>query len=43
MSSMVGSEESVDPSLFKNVFMPLFWPRGEENINQQEGMYYDCA
>ena len=43
MSSMVGSEESVDPSLFMNVFMPLFWPQGEENINQQEGMYYDCA
>jgi hypothetical protein len=43
MSFMVGSEESVDPSLFMNVFMPLFWPQGEENINQQEGMYYDCA
>jgi len=43
MSSMVGSEESVDPSLFVNVFMPLFWPPREENINQQEGMYYDCA
>jgi len=43
MSSMVGSEESVDSSLFMNVFMPLFWPPREENINQQEGMYYDCA
>ncbi len=43
MSSMVGREESVDPSLFMNVFMHLFWPGGEENINQQEGMYYDCA
>ncbi len=43
MNSMVGSEESVDPSLFMNVFMPLFRPQGEENINQQEGMYYDCA
>jgi len=42
LSSMVGSEESVDPSLFMNVFMPLFRPLGEENINQQEGMYYDC-
>jgi len=40
---MVGSEESVDPSLLMNVFMPLFWPLREENINQQEGMYYDCA
>jgi hypothetical protein len=26
MSSMVGSEESIDPSIFMNVFMPLFWP-----------------
>ncbi len=43
MSSMVGSEESVDPLLFMNVFMPLFWPQGEENRNQQGGMYYDCA
>ena len=43
MSSMVGSEESIDPSLFMNVFMPLFQPPREENINQQEGMYYDCA
>ena len=43
MSSMVGSEESIDPSLFMNVFMPLFRPQAEENINQQEGMYYDCA
>ncbi len=43
MSSMVGSEESVDPSLFMNVFMPLFQPQGEENTNQQKGMYYDCA
>ncbi len=41
--TMVGSEESVDPSLFMNVFMPLFRPQGEENINQQEGMYYDRA
>jgi len=40
MSSMVGREESVNPSLFMNVFMPLFQPLGEENINQQEGMYY---
>ncbi len=31
MSSMVGSEESVDPLLFMNVFMPLFWLQGEEN------------
>ncbi len=43
MSSMVGSEDSVDPSLFMNVFMPLFRPQGEENTNQQKGMYYDCA
>ena len=46
MSSMVGSEESIDPSLFMSVFMPLFLPPGEEgevNINEQEGMSYDCA
>ncbi len=43
MSSVVGSEESVDPSLFMNDFMHLFRPQGEENINQQEGMYYDYA
>ena len=43
MSSMVGSEESVDPSLFMNDFMHLFRPQEDENINQQEGMYYDCA
>ncbi len=43
MNSMIGSEESVDPSLFMNVFMPLFRPQGKENRNQQEGMYYDCA
>jgi hypothetical protein len=43
---MVGSEESIDPSLFMSVFMPLFLPPGEEgevNINEQEGMSYDCA
>ena len=42
MSSMVGSEESIDPSPFMSVFMPLFRPLvgGEEevNINEQEGM-----
>jgi len=43
MSSMVKSEESVDPSLFMNDIMHLFWPQEDENINQQEGMYYDCA
>ncbi len=43
ISSMVGGEESVDPLLFMNVFIPLFRPRGEENRNQQEGMYYGCA
>ena len=43
MNSMIGSEESVDRSLFMNVFMPLFRPQGKENRNQQEDMYYDCA
>ena len=43
MNSMIRGEESVDPSLFMNVFMPLFRPQGKENRNEQEGMYYDCA
>jgi hypothetical protein len=48
MSSMVGSEEeSIDPSPFMSVFMPLIRPLvGEEeevNINEKEGRYYDCA
>ncbi len=42
MNSMVGSETSIDPSLFMDVFMPLFRPP-EENTTEQEGMYYDCA
>ena len=37
MNSMVGSEMSIDPSLFMSVFMPLFRPP-EENITEQEGM-----
>ncbi len=37
MSSMVGSEESVDPLLFMHVFMPLVRPQGEENINLNNG------
>jgi hypothetical protein len=48
MTSMVGGEQSIDPSSFMNVFRPLFWPRpvgeeGEENTHEQEGMYYDFA
>jgi hypothetical protein len=48
MTSMVGGEQSIDPSSFMNVFRPLFRPRpvgeeGEVNTHEQEGMYYDCA
>jgi hypothetical protein len=41
MNSMVKSETSIDPSLFMDVFMPLFWPP-EANIPEQEGVYHDC-
>jgi len=49
MNSMVGGEQSTDPSSFMNVFRPLFWPpveeeeEGEVNADEQEGMYYDFA
>jgi hypothetical protein len=47
MSSMVGSEESIDPSPFLSVFMPRFRPlvgeQEEVNIKEEGGMYYDCA
>ena len=47
MNSMVGGEQSTDPSSFMNVFRPLFWPLVEEeggvNADEQEGMYYDFA
>ena len=47
MNSMVGGEQSTDPSSFINVFRPLFRPlveeEGEVNADEQEGMYYDFA
>ena len=47
MNSMVGGEQSTDPSSFMNVFRPLFRPLVEEeggvNADEQEGMYYDFA
>ena len=47
MTSMVGGEQSIDPSSFMDVFRPLFRPpveeEGEVNTDEQEGMYYDFA
>jgi hypothetical protein len=47
MTSMVGGEQIIDPSSFMNVFSPLFRPpveeEGEENADEQEGMYDDFA
>ena len=48
MTSMVGGEQSIDPSSFVDVFRPLFWPQpveeeGEVNADEQQGMYYDFA
>jgi hypothetical protein len=40
---MVKSETIIDPSFFMDVFMPLFRPPDDENLNQEEGMYYDFA
>jgi hypothetical protein len=47
MNSMVKGGQIIDPSLFMNIFRPLFKKPVEEeggvNADEQEGMYYAFA
>ena len=40
---MIRGDERIDPSFFMDLFTPLFWPKGIENEEERQGMYYDCA